>query len=221
MKTTWWFLLVITLTLVSALPKKRGGGSSSRRGGGSGSTSGSSSSGTSTFGGGFSRPSGSSSIGAGGFTRPGGSSSSGTFGSGGRRPTSISTALSSPKYKKLPKASNFKKNVKKVALVAAGAYAGYKLAKLKPKFKTWRHRGGYDFDDWDDWREADGMLCRSNDDCTWVDQRMQCEDWEIRTTSYNPLWFGGSAIIAGECACPQGMRFNDNNMSCDFFYFGE
>ena len=101
----------------------------------------------------------------------------------GRRPsgsTSISTALNSPKFKKLPKAKNFKKNVKKVALVAAGAYAGYKLAKLGKKFGKWRHRGSYDFDDWDDWREADGMLCRNNDDCTWVDQRMQCEDWEIR-----------------------------------------
>ena len=70
--------------------------------------------------------------------------------------------------------------MKKVALVAAGAYAGYKLAKLGEKFGKWRHRGSYDFDDWDDWREADGMLCRNNDDCTWVDQRMQCEDWEIR-----------------------------------------
>merc|ERR1712020_284375 len=94
---------------------------------------------------------------------------------------------------------------------SAGAYAGYKLAKLGNKFGKWRHRGSYDFDDWDDWREADGMLCRNNDDCTWVDQRMQCEDWEIRRT-YSPYWFGGSAIIAGECACPPGMRFNDENM---------
>ena len=77
------------------------------------------------------------------------------------------------------KAKNFK-TVKKVALVAAGAYVGYKLAKLGAKFGSWRHGGSWGFDDWDDWREADGMLCRNNDDCTWVDQRMQCEDWEIR-----------------------------------------
>ena len=30
--------------------------------------------------------------------------------------------------------------------------------------------------------------------------------------TYSPYWFGGSAIIAGECACPPGMRFNDENI---------
>ena len=58
------------------------------------------------------------------------------------------------------KAKNFK-NVKKVALVAAGAYAGYQLAKLGTKFGSWSHGGSWGFDDWDDWREADGMLCRT------------------------------------------------------------
>ena len=68
------------------------------------------------------------------------------------------------------KAKNFK-NVKKVALVAAGAYAGYQLAKLGTKFGSWSHGGSWGFDDWDDWREADGMLCRTSDDCRWVDRR--------------------------------------------------
>ena len=58
------------------------------------------------------------------------------------------------------KAKNFK-NVKKVALVAAGAYAGYQLTKLGTKFGSWSHGGSWGFDDWDDWREADGMLCRT------------------------------------------------------------
>ena len=82
------------------------------------------------------------------------------------------------------KAKNFK-NVKKVALVAAGAYAGYQLAKLGTKFGSWSHGGSWGFDDWDDWREADGMLCRTSDDCRWVDQSMRCEDWEIRRTGFS------------------------------------
>ena len=113
------------------------------------------------------------------------------------------------------KAKNFK-NVKKVALVAAGAYAGYQLAKLGTKFGSWSHGGSWGFDDWDDWREADGMLCRTSDDCRWVDRSMRCEDWEIRRTGFSSGWFGGGFTldIRGECACPEGTFFDDDDMDC-------
>ena len=113
------------------------------------------------------------------------------------------------------KAKNFK-NVKKVALVAAGAYAGYQLAKLGTKFGSWSHGGSWGFDDWDDWREADGMLCRTSDDCRWVDRSMRCEDWEIRRTGFSSGWFGGGFTVAirGECACPEGTFFDDDDMDC-------
>ena len=114
------------------------------------------------------------------------------------------------------KAKNFK-NVKKVALVAAGAYAGYQLAKLGTKFGSWSHGGSWGFDDWDDWREADGMLCRTSDDCRWVDRSMRCEDWEIRRTGFSSGWFGGVPTLAirGECACPEGTFFDDDDMACN------
>ena len=113
------------------------------------------------------------------------------------------------------KAKNFK-TVKKVALVSAGVYISYKLAKLGAKFGSWRHGGSWGFDDWDDWREADGMLCRTSDDCRWVDQSMRCEDWETRRTGFSSGWFGGVPILAirGECACPEGKFFDDNDMDC-------
>ena len=113
------------------------------------------------------------------------------------------------------KAKNFK-TVKKVALVGAGAYVGYKLAKLGGKFGSWRHGGSWGFNDWDDWREADGMLCRTSDDCQWVDRSMRCEDWEIRRTGFSPGWFGGVPTLAirGECACPEGTFFDDDDMDC-------
>ena len=106
--------------------------------------------------------------------------------------------------------------MKKVALVGAVAYASYKLAKLGAKFGSWRHGGSWGFDDWDDWREADGMLCRTSDDCRWVDQSMRCEDWETRRTGFSSGWFGGVPALAirGECACPEGNFFDDNDMDC-------
>ena len=113
------------------------------------------------------------------------------------------------------RAKNFK-TVKKVALVGAVAYASYKLAKLGEKFGSWRHGGSWGFDDWDDWRQADGMLCRTSDDCRWVDQSMRCEDWETRRTGFSSGWFGGVPALAirGECACPEGKFFDDNDMDC-------
>jgi len=185
MKTTWLFLLVLTVALVSALPKKRGGGS--RRPS-------SSSSGTSSS---SNRNSGS---------KWGGSSSGGSKWGGGSKITKAASKV---------KAKNFK-TVKKVALVAAGAYVGYKLAKLGTKFAVWSHGGSWGFDDWDDWREADGMLCRTSNDCQWVDRSMQCEDWEIRRTGFSSGWFGGVPTLAirGECACPEGTFFDDDDMDC-------
>ena len=40
-------------------------------------------------------------------------------------------------------------------------------------------RPRYEFNDWNSWREADGFLCRNNDDCRWVDQNLNCEDYEL------------------------------------------
>ena len=42
----------------------------------------------------------------------------------------------------------------------------------------------YKFDDWNDWREADGFLCRSSNDCKWIDNNLNCEDYEL---DFSPL----------------------------------
>lgn len=41
----------------------------------------------------------------------------------------------------------------------------------------------FDFDDWNEWREADGFLCRTTADCSWVDERLYCQDYEF---DFNP-----------------------------------
>ena len=119
------------------------------------------------------------------------------------------------KTKSQVKAKNFK-TVKEVALVAAGAHTGKQLAKLGTKFGKWSHGGSWNFDSWDNWREADGMLCRTSNDCKWIDQSMRCEDWEVRRTEFSSGWFGGGFTVAirGECACPEGTFFDDDDMDC-------
>ena len=81
--------------------------------------------------------------------------------------------------------------MKKAALVGVGVYAGYKLTKMASKFAKRRSEGRrgftnydshYDFDDWNDWREADGFLCRSDNDCEWIDDNLSCEDYELDFT---------------------------------------
>jgi len=158
------------------------------------------------------------------------SSSIGSSSSGRKNPFSSSSSSSQPK-----KESKVKKRLKQAALIGAGAYVGYKLGKLKEKFSNRKWGGGsssthisiggsssirrsrprYEFNDWNDWREADGFLCRSNDDCKWVDDNLNCEDYEL---DFRPAagWFGGDTVsIRGECTCEPGLRWNENQLSCD------
>lgn len=71
--------------------------------------------------------------------------------------------------------------LKKAAVIGLGAYAGYQLGKLAGNFAAWG-ANGFSFDQWNKWREADGFLCRKNEDCNWIDQRMFCQDYEMNFT---------------------------------------
>lgn len=195
----------------------------------------------------FGTNTGGSSIGGGGFVNPGSRPASGGVNTGGSSypkqqfggsntgGSSFSSGSSLPKPKK---ESKVKKRLKQAALIGAGAYVGYKLGKLKEKFSHRKWGGGhsshsthivvgsssvhraprYDFDDWNDWREADGFLCRSNDDCQWLDQNLNCEDYEL---DFSPArgWFGGDTVsIRGECTCEQGFAWNERELRCDRIY---
>ena len=102
-------------------------------------------------------------------------------------------------------------------MVGVGVYAGYQLGKLSAGYSSWGwgRQHGYGFNDWNRWREVDGFLCRETSDCSWVDPRLYCQDYELDFKPSN-LWFGGDvARIVGECACPRGMFFNDREMRCE------
>lgn len=74
------------------------------------------------------------------------------------------------------------RTLKKAAVIGAAVYGGYQLGKLSGSFHNWGwgRSHGYGFNDWNRWREVDGFLCRTNDDCNWVDPRLYCQDYELK-----------------------------------------
>ena len=79
--------------------------------------------------------------------------------------------------------SSTKSKVKKAALIGATAYGGYKLGKLSGRFSSFRHRGGFGWADYDQWIQADGLLCRNSNDCKWIDSNLYCQVWRGRVFS--------------------------------------
>jgi len=198
------FSLFVTLTVFLLLAVQSGEGG---RGGGRSSSSRSSSYPKQQWGTSGGNPSSGSNL--------GGSRSSSSLGGSRSSSSWSSRSKSSSSSSKLGGKSKFKKyggRLAKAAVVGAGVYAGYKLAKLSGKFIG---AGlGYGFGDWNQWREADGMLCRRSNDCQWIDRSMYCQDYEL-DFSVSRAWFGGDfAAIQGECACPEGNFFDDNQMQC-------
>ena len=49
---------------------------------------------------------------------------------------------------------------------------------ILPKYKS-IHYGGrdYDFDEWNNGALIDGWVCRNDSDCTWIDERLGCNDY--------------------------------------------
>ena len=109
----------------------------------------------------------------GGGSRGGGSS--GSRGSRGSRGSS-SGGGSSIKGGRKPKGSK----LKKALVTGVGVFTAVQLAKLSLKFP--KKNLGYKFDDWNEWREEEGFLCRNNQDCSWVDTRMDCGEYELLFT---------------------------------------
>ena len=71
-------------------------------------------------------------------------------------------------------------------MIGATAYGAYQLGKLSNSFGG--YHGGYGggrrwgYNDWNNWREIDGFLCRNTKDCDWVDRRLYCQDYELKFT---------------------------------------
>ena len=42
-----------------------------------------------------------------------------------------------------------------------------------------RRTTSYNFEEWNEWRERDGLLCRNDADCKWIDSSLYCKDYEL------------------------------------------
>ena len=85
-------------------------------------------------------------------------------------------------YKKKSKTKSY---LKKAAVIGVTAYGAYQLGKLSNRFSGYGggygyggHRYGYR--EWNNWREIDGFMCRNDKDCNWIDQRLYCQDYELK-----------------------------------------
>ena len=91
------------------------------------------------------------------------------------------------------------------------------VTKATGKFLRWSHTGSYNFSDWNNWRERDGLLCRTSTDCTWLDGNLQClKHGTLDTTNISSAWFGGNASIVGKCQCGPGLGWDEEELECSW-----
>ena len=104
-------------------------------------------------------------------------------------------------------------------MIGAGAYVGYQLGKATGRFGGWHHGGGWGWNDYNRWRQQDGMLCRNSQDCTWMDPSMHCEDYEL-DFNINRGWYGGDYLaVVGECECDTWSKWDNWELRCEFSFF--
>ena len=56
------------------------------------------------------------------------------------------------------------------------------ILQIKKKFKK-STKFNYDFDDWDRDAQLDGWACRNDQDCTWIDERLGCNDYGFESST--------------------------------------
>ena len=104
--------------------------------------------------------------------------------------------------------------LRRASVIGLGVYSAAKKRKLRSRHSIYSK--SYDFDDWNEWREDDGMLCRNNDDCTWINFHLYCKSYELDFTP-NRGWLGENAArIKGECECrAPWMSFDRDDLECN------
>merc|ERR1711887_456165 len=94
--------------------------------------------------------------------------------------------------------------------------------KLNEKFnKKKKADDHFTYNSWNKWRQADGMLCRNDNDCNWVDEDLKCMSYNvtIRTQTLKMIdqdWFGGQVLsVVGECHCSSTDKiWDDEDFVC-------
>jgi len=101
----------------------------------------------------------------------------------------------------------------KAAAIGAVAYTGYQLGKIRGRFVHWSH-AGWRFNDWNRWRMEDGMLCRNDNDCLWIDNGLRCTDYKLDWTMTSEWFNGDTSAIVGTCDCVTAQWWSDDHLQC-------
>ena len=89
----------------------------------------------------------------------------------------------------------------------------FQLGKVRGRFYHWSH-AGWRFDDWNRWRQEDGLLCRSNNDCQWLDPHLECDDYKLDWSVASDWFSGDTGAIVGTCDCVAGLWWSDDHIQC-------
>ena len=60
----------------------------------------------------------------------------------------------------------------------------------------------------------DGLLCRSDQDCMWLDERLRCTDYKMDWSVASDWFNGDTASIVGSCDCLEGFWYEESQISC-------
>ena len=59
-------------------------------------------------------------------------------------------------------------------------------------------------------------MCRTTEDCSWLDRDLLCQEDELDISRVSPAWFGGDlASIVGECQCGDGVDWDEGFLECE------
>jgi len=102
----------------------------------------------------------------------------------------------------------------KESTIGSKSYSNSQKNDVKSRFMYWSH-GEWNFDDWNRWRMEDGMLCRSNSDCIWMDKMLECDryrfGWDVSSGWFNN---GSTREILGVCDCISTLVWRDEELEC-------
>ena len=60
----------------------------------------------------------------------------------------------------------------------------------------------------------DGLLCRNDQDCMWLDERLRCTDYKMDWSVARDWFNGDTASIVGSCDCLEGFMYEEDQISC-------
>merc|ERR1712008_470291 len=99
--------------------------------------------------------------------------------------------------------------------IGAGVYPSYKVSKAAAKFaKRDFDDPNIDFNTWNRWRETDRFLCRTDNDCNWMDENLECQQVEEFGWTVSADYRFNDQEPTGECGCKDGFVWDIEKREC-------